>query len=73
MNNYSHLRTAPRGAPGTHMGPVKGPVCPTCDDVLNSAVFPLINRSVVFGLPLAQFCNKLLLLLPLLLSLDLNQ
>lgn len=44
----------------------------SCDDVLNGAVLALVHRPVVFGLPLAQLCNQLVLLLPLLLGLDLG-
>lgn len=45
---------------------------PTCDDVLNGAVFALIDRAVVFGLSPSQLGDELVLLLPLLLSLHLQ-
>lgn len=44
---------------------------PTCDDVLNGAVFALVDRTVVFGLSPSQLSDELMLLLPLLLSLHL--
>lgn len=43
--------------PGAREG--KGP---TCDDVLNGTILPLINRPVLFGLAPPQLCNQLLLL-----------
>lgn len=55
------------------MGGFYSSVWPTCDDVLNSAILALIHGPMVLGLPLAQLCNQLLLLMPLLLGLDLNK
>lgn len=71
MDDHIHLLLLTRAASGGRAGAFAA-ACPTCDDVLDGAVFPLVHRSVVFGLPLAQLCDQLLLLLPLLLGLDLN-
>ena len=73
MNDHGHPRPGTTGAAGTHTGSFYGLVWPTCDDVLNSAILPLVHGPVVFGLPLAQLCDQLLLLMPLLLGLDLHQ
>ena len=43
--------------PGAREG--KGP---TCDDVLNGTILPLVNRPVLLGLAPPQLCNQLLLL-----------
>lgn len=73
VNDHSHPEPGNAGAAGTHMGTFYSSVWPTCDDVLNGAILALVHGPVVFGLPPAQFCNQLVLLLPLLLGLDLDQ
>ena len=73
VDDHSHPRPGTTRVAGTHMGSFKSAVWPTCDDVLYSAILALVHGPVVFGLPLAQLCDQLLLLLPLLLGLDLNR
>lgn len=46
---------------------------PTCDDVLDGAVFALVDWAVVFGLSSSQLSDELVLLVPLLLSLYLEE
>lgn len=36
--------------------------CPTCNDVLNGTILPLVNRPVFLSLAPPQLCNQLLLL-----------
>lgn len=73
VDDHSHPQPGNTGAAGTHVGSFNNPVWPTCDNVFNSAVLALVHRPVVFGLPPAQLCNQLLLLVPLLLGLNLKQ
>lgn len=56
-----------------HQGPGGAPPCPTCDDVLDGAVLALVDGPVLLGLAAAQLGDQLVLLLPLLLGLDLEQ
>lgn len=55
-----------------HRSPGGTPPCPTCDDVFDGAVLALVDGPVLLGLPPAQLCDQLVLLLPLLLGLDLQ-
>lgn len=71
-DDHSHLPLAASRAGSESPAGALPAACPTCDDVLDGAVLPLVHRSVVFGLPFAQLCDQLLLLLPLLLGLDLH-
>lgn len=72
VDDHSHPQPGDTGA-AAHVGPFNGSFWPTWDDVLDGAVFAFVHRSMVFGLPLSQLCNQLLLLMPLLLGLDLHQ
>lgn len=63
VDDHSHQR--PGGTPAC--------VCPTCDDVLDGAILALIDGPVLLGLPPAELCDQLVLLLPLLLRLDLHE
>lgn len=42
------------GPSGQEPGTEKGP---TCDDVLNGTILPLVNRPVLLGLAPPQLCN----------------
>lgn len=46
---------------GSVLGP-QGGKGPTCDDVLNGTIFPLVHRPVLLGLAPPQLSNQLLLL-----------
>lgn len=58
--------------PGCDGKGILSPVCPTCDNVLDGAVFALVNGTVVFGLSAPQLSDEFMLLLPFLLSLHLR-
>lgn len=48
---------APWGWGAGPSGQAPGRAGPTCDDVLNGTILPLVNGPVLLGLAPPQFCN----------------